>query len=65
MLPNIPTLNDVINTQVAGEKLPKLEMGQRYKDNSLNESCSLRAELMPTVNKFAADEAVSYIQWVR
>ena len=59
----IPTLNDVINTQVAGEKLPKLEMGQRDKDNSLNELCSLRAELMPTVNKFAADEAIYYIKW--
>ena len=65
MLPNIPTLNDVINTQVAGGNLPKLEMGQRDKDNLLNESCSLRAALMPTVNKFPRDEAVYYIQWVR
>ena len=48
-----------------GEKFPKLEMGQRDKHNSLNESCSLRAELMLTVNKFPPDEAVYYIQWVR
>jgi len=59
----VPSLQDVMAAKNSGSKLQSTVMGGVGTGGQRAEQCSVRAELFPTVPRFAADESLYWIQW--